>query len=106
MLAISIKTPHIHRIIDGRKTIEVRSWRTSHRGDILLVCSRRPNHPDGGKALAIASLDSIRPMHEEDETDAMTPYEVGLYSWRLSNVRRVDPFDVTGRLGLYEVRLE
>jgi len=38
MKALSISPEYALEILAGRKTIEYRSWKTNHRGD-LLICS-------------------------------------------------------------------
>jgi len=40
MRALSIKPPWIELIVEGRKTIETRTWRTNYRGKILLCSSQ------------------------------------------------------------------
>lgn len=42
MKAISIKQPWAKLIAHGKKTIEVRSWPTHHRGPLLIVSSAQP----------------------------------------------------------------
>ena len=42
MKAISIRQPYANQILSGAKTIEVRSWPTKHRGDILIAVSASP----------------------------------------------------------------
>lgn len=41
--ALSVKQPWVELILNGRKTIEVRSWRRDYRGRIWLHASKRPN---------------------------------------------------------------
>ena len=52
MRAISIREPWSSAILAGRKTIEVRSRRTNHRGPLLLCCSKSPAGPLAGLAFA------------------------------------------------------
>lgn len=105
MRAISIKSPHIERIIDGRKSIEVRSWSTPYRGDLLIVCSRRPKTANAGLALAVVRLVHIRPFLPADAERAMTDWLPDHWAWELADVRPIAPFSVVGRLGLYDVRM-
>ena len=42
MKAISIRQPWLELIIRGEKTLEIRSWRTNIRGDVLLCASAAP----------------------------------------------------------------
>jgi len=37
MKALTVRQPWAHHIAQGLKTIEVRSWRTSYRGPLLIT---------------------------------------------------------------------
>lgn len=104
MKAISIRQPYANQIASGRKTIEVRSWPTRHRGDILICVSASPKIEPCGVALCIANLVDCRPMTRTDENPALSklPAE-GAWAWVLSDVRLIAPFPVRGRLGIYEL---
>lgn len=41
----------------------------------------------------------------DDVIEAMTDYDQNSYVWQIENIRTIEPFDVVGRLGLYEVRM-
>lgn len=43
MKALSIKQPWAEMILQGLKKIEVRSWRTDYRGDLLICSSAKPD---------------------------------------------------------------
>lgn len=43
MKSLSIQNPWAELIRSGHKSIEVRSWNTSHRGDLLIVSSLAPD---------------------------------------------------------------
>lgn len=43
MLALSLKQPWATLLAHGLKTIEIRRWRTDHRGHILIHASRVPD---------------------------------------------------------------
>ena len=90
-------------IANGEKTIEVRSWPTDHRGDLLIVSSRNPPIEPAGCAVAIAKILECRPMNESDEMAAKCPIERNAYAWVLGSIRRVAPFEVRGKLGIFEV---
>ena len=107
MKAISIQNPFAHLIMTGEKTIEVRSWNTEHRGDLLICSSAAPKIPAmiSGHALCIVTLDKVtqfRKTHLESACMDEMP-ESGSYSWHLSNVRIVKPFPVKGKLNFYYV---
>lgn len=103
--AISIKEPWISRIVSGEKTIEMRTWRTNHRGPLLLVGSRTPRGPFSGRTACLVELAACRPMTRADEKAAGGKARRGPQAWVLRRVRRLrSPFPVKGRLGLYTVR--
>ena len=70
MKAISIKEDWASMILAGDKTIETRTWKTKHRGKILLCASKTPKTNLSGHAFAIADLIDVRPMTKEDEEQA------------------------------------
>ena len=107
MKAISLYPDWAMMVALGVKTVECRSWRTGHRGD-LLVCSSSRRVPGCvcGHALCVVSLDSVTPFLPGDVHDAfMDGLDVpeGSYAWHLSNPRVVRPFRVRGRQRLFEV---
>lgn len=116
---LSVKQPWAWAIANGLKTIETRKWCPNYRGDILIqaglkadklfldwLVEQRGNGILGeieyGKAIAIAELLACRPMVKADEEFALCPVYPGAYAWVLSNVRKIKPYPVKGRLGLYE----
>lgn len=114
MKALSIKQPWANMIADGEKTTETRTWNVLYRGPLLIVSSGRPDFeafPDllvagngpYGHAVAIAELVDCRPMRPEDEDDAGCECYAGAWAWLLKDIRRIKPFPVRGRLGLYNV---
>ena len=107
MKAISIQNPFAHFIMCGEKTIEVRSWNTEHRGDLLICSSAAPKIPAmiSGHALCIVSLDNVTKLKKKDLAAAcMDEMPDGdCYAWHLSNVRIVKPFPVKGKLNFYYI---
>lgn len=91
MKAICIRQPWAGNIADGSKTVEYRSWRTIYRGPLLIVVSRHKGGELAGKAICIVDVVDCQPSD-------------GGYGWVLANVRPVQPFEVRGRLGLFEVQ--
>ena len=107
MKAISIYPEWAMMVALGFKTVECRTWRTSHRGD-LLVCSssRRADGFVSGHALCVVSLYDVVNFHVEHLEPAMmerSELEDDCLAWCMSNVRLVEPFPVRGRLRLYDV---
>jgi hypothetical protein len=104
MKAISLHQPWASWIAERRKTIETRFWYTHYRGDLLIVSTKKPKYENLplGKALAIVELYRCRPMKKEDEVCAMCKFE-GQWAWLLRNIRPIEPFEVKGSQGFYEV---
>lgn len=103
MKAISIKEPWISLIVKGEKLIETRTWYTDHRGPLLLVGSKRPEGPYSGVAACVVILKHVRPMCDRDEFLARCENEDGLYSWILADIREVEPVEIKGKLGMFDV---
>ncbi len=108
MKALSIQEPWASKIAAGDKTVETRTWRTSHRGRLLLCASQRPEGPYAGRAFAVCELVDVRPMTPADAPAAACQWSPDRFSWVLDYVVPdvvpvVDPWPVKGQLGLYEV---
>jgi hypothetical protein len=103
--ALSVKQPWANLIAAGEKTIETRTWTTDYRGPILIVSSRSPKKEPAGFALAIANLVDCRPMTRQDEPAARCGVYPNAYSWVLGNIRKIHPFPVRGKLGIYNVKI-
>lgn len=122
MKALSVKQPWAALIASGRKTIETRTWKTSYRGPLLIVSSKKPDkyyNPSraGGYALTmeewaccvygctvcIVHLVDCRPMTEADEEAAGCAVYDGAMSWVLWEPRSTPHLPVRGMPGLFEV---
>lgn len=105
MKAVSLRPEWAMPVMLGLKTVECRTWRTEHRGDLLICSSARPcPGAVAGKALCVVTLDDIEPFEARHLWDAyMDDCPRGSWAWKLSGLRWVEPFDVKGRLNLYEV---
>jgi len=80
MLALSVRFPEVALIAQGIKTIEVRRWRTRHRGELLIVSSKLPAaealsplyaRVPSGAAICVVDLLDCRPMRPSDAEAAM-----------------------------------
>jgi hypothetical protein len=105
MKALSVRQPWANLIAAGDKSIETRRWATDHRGPLLIVSSKVPRIEPAGYAIAIANLVDCRPMTERDEPDACCPAYPGAFAWVLEDIRKIEPFPVKGRLGIFEAEL-
>ena len=104
MRAISIHNPWATLISTGAKTLEIRSWKTSYRGDLLIVSTQRKyaDYPRG-VALCIVRLSDVREFVPTDADAAHIAYQPGYFAWVLTDVRPITPFPVKGRQGFYNV---
>jgi hypothetical protein len=102
MYALSVKQPWAELIARGEKRIEYRSWRTNHRGDLLIVASKSPDEdgfadsevdPDAvvyGAAVCVVQLSNVTG-------------SFGDYRWHVAKPRRVKPIALRGYAALYTV---
>ena len=103
MKAISLKEPWASLVLEGKKTIETRVWKTNYRGKLLLCASKNPKSSISGRAFATANLIDIRPMIKSDENEACCKVYDRAYAWILSDITVIKPFEVKGSLGLFNV---
>src|SRR4051812_27857681 len=76
MRAISVKPQWADLIASGKKTLEIRSRRTLHRGP-LLICATKP----GGVARCVVNVTDCRPFLPQDAIaacDSMAERSVGV----------------------------
>lgn len=108
MKALSIHPQYAMAIFAGEKTVEIRSWKTSYRGD-LLICSTAKKMKDTipGHAICVVTLEDVVPFGKEHLKGAMAtkadlPYLEDQYAWILTNVRYIRPIPLKGKLSLWE----
>jgi len=107
--AISLHQPWATMITQGSKTIETRTRPTEHRGDLLIVSTRKPEIKGFlcGYALCVVNLHNCRKMIISDEAGARCKWRDDLWAWVLNDIRPVfEPFGVRGQQGIYEVEVE
>lgn len=114
MKALSIRADYAADVFLGDKTIEVRSWKTSYRGDFL-VCANREKIPGTipGYAICIAELKNIRPLLISDadaalfEPEDFEKHQMNeLYAWEIGHVRIINPLPIKGRLSLFNADVD
>lgn len=118
MIALSVQQPWAGLIAAGRKTVEVRTWKTSHRGPLLICAAVTPtkfrlaNHIslEGvdlsvGVAVAVVDVVDCRPARRTlDRLSAcLAVLPRNTFAWVLANPRRITPFPVRGQPGLFTV---
>jgi hypothetical protein len=114
--ALSVRQPYAALILDGAKTIEVRSWPTDHRGELLICVTAAPKNvfwrdPEdnvnrllhAGCMYCIVELLDCRPMLSKDADEALCEYTRGAWAWDIEVTAAVRPDRYRGALGLFDV---
>jgi hypothetical protein len=113
--ALVVRQPWANLVRDGLKKIEVRSWTTKHRGDLLICAAKSAdagweydgNQPSGVTICLVTLLD-VRPLRRSDVRPAMLGRHAwllneGAFALVLSDPRRLAPRPTVGKLGLFEL---
>ena len=109
---MTIRQPWASAILDGRKTWETRTGRTTHRGAIAIHAglggpcddARLPYGAIIGTATIVecVRVETIRDALSTEER-ALGDYSDGRWAWRLSDVRPLsEALPARGALGLWE----
>ncbi len=110
---LSVRQPFAERIATGRKTVELRSKPTKHRGPLLIVAGAKPwkgiKPVPGwsfGCAICVVDLVDCRPAMPADSGAAavgglLEIPDDGWWAWVLEHPRRVEQVPHKGRQGLY-----
>ena len=106
MKALSIHPVYAGLIFAGQKTIEVRTWKTDYRGDILICSTAKKFHYTiPSHALCVVRLADIVPLKVSHLDAACLPkseYNKDAFAWILDDLRIIRPFYVKGKLSLWE----
>jgi hypothetical protein len=124
-IALSIRQPWVELILAGRKTIEVRTWGTRHRGQLWLHAGRRVDHAacaengiEAGRVTAgaiVGTVDLVDCIPFTAETwVSLGPKHLNSISfdsryigWVLRNPMRISrPVPYRGALGLMTLRID
>jgi activating signal cointegrator 1 len=122
MKALSIRQPWAELILQGRKTIELRTWTTEHRGPLAIhaaytvqveACADYGLDPAAlarGVVVGIVDLLEVaRLTPEEWEAERerhldLGPFPGRIFGWRLANPRRLpQPLPLSGQRGVFDV---
>ena len=116
MKALSVKQPWAALLVEGLKTIEVRSQPTKHRGRLLICASKVPKDVfwldpvdkvhrllHAGCMIGIVDVIDCRPLLKKDAAAALAPFQAGAWAWVVKPVTYVRPDPIVGRLGLFDV---
>ena len=120
--ALSIRQPWAELILLGRKRYELRSWKTSHRGPILIHAAQRVDKLEtsmagldvenlaAGAIVGMVDIVDCEPFTPEiaDELRQAQSYfrewVPNLYAWKLERpLRMPEPIPYRGALGLFRV---
>jgi len=121
-MALSVRQPWASLIINGLKTIEVRSWSTDYRGRILIHASRTPDENGMQRFPMVecplgAIIGSVELISVEKFTNELWyksaelhlqsgGFHPELYAWHIANQNRIEtPIYVRGALKLFYVEL-
>src|SRR5262249_36141282 len=107
--AITIRQPWAELIVRGEKDVENRSWRTHHRGPLLIHAGAQAYREsfaehgvtDDAERSAIIGMVEVVDCKQE-RTSAR--HEEGSWGWYLAHAKRFKkPIPMKGRRGLFEV---
>lgn len=110
VLAITVQQPYAEWIIDGRKDIENRTWRTPHRGLLAIHAGRKTYELDGlgldrdGYVMGavIGTVELVDIVRGSESEWAMGDH----WHWVLANPQRLAvPVPARGKMGLFTVEL-
>jgi hypothetical protein len=124
MKALSFRQPWAELILQGRKSMDLRTYRTGHRGPLAIhasgtiereACLQHELDPDAlatGGLVGVVELVDVIPLSEADynahEAEHLCgrPYREPMFGWVLSNPRRLPQIlPVRGRMSLFHVDL-
>lgn len=108
MKALSVRNPWAQLIFQCEKTFEYRTWKTNYRGDLLICSTASPKIVDTicGHAMCVVRLNDIievtKDNYREFEDD-LTPDDIGIYAWQLTDLRYIQSFPIKGKQGFANV---
>lgn len=123
--ALTVRAPWAWFISIGRKSLEIRKQRTSHRGPLLICAGLQASSTidaailayvtgdqldaalaaPRGVALCVVDVIDCRPATPEDAAAACVAPADGTWAWVLSDPRPVEQQRVTGKQGFFWVEL-
>lgn len=106
MKVLTIREPWASLILEGKKTIETRTWKTKHRGTILLHASKNPKSKISGCIFAVATLKDCQEMIKEHEEKACCEVYPNANSWFLEDIKPTELKEIKGNLGLWDFDCE
>jgi hypothetical protein len=115
MKALSLTQPFASLVVDGRKTIETRSWSTRYRGSLAIHATKTPDRVvcrnfgydpaiiSCGAILGVVQLvDCVQFPNPKTPPDKYGDFTVGRWGWLLADVTKLPaPVPVKGYQGLW-----
>lgn len=117
MKTLSLKQPFAELVVSGKKTIELRNWRTKFRGKFLIHASKTPD-PKAmkkfdfeklpvGVIVGETELTDVKKYkndseHKKDKNKHLADSSWGKYGFILKNAKRIKPIEAKGKLGFWE----
>jgi hypothetical protein len=123
-IGLSVRQPWAELILAGVKTIEVRTWKTSHRGRLWIhagkaidsnACTAYELKPDALVVGSIAGTVEVSDCFAFTEQTwrslysshlNLVPFDPRFFGWILRNPRRTSPIPYRGTLGLMKIPTE
>jgi predicted transcriptional regulator len=117
MKVLSLKQPYAELVISGKKTIELRKWKTKFRGTFLIHASKTPDKKDMERfkfdelplGFIIGQVDLVdvknyenEKEHQKDKDKHLANSFWGNYGFVLKNPKRINPVEAKGKLGFWE----
>ena len=113
--ALTVKNPYATYIVEGKKTIEVRSRNTTFRGKVHITSSIKPiiHGMKSGFLLGTCEIYGTKPVKEFTRQDFIAtciPEEFWKdlygYGWLLRNAEIVPIQSVKGQLGIFNLKID
>jgi hypothetical protein len=121
MKALSLKQPYAELVVEGRKKIELRNWRTKFRGEFFIHASKNPDKESMkrfgftnlplGFLVGKANLIDVKTYENEEEHSKDKDLHLASSSWGnhgfiLENPIKIEPISFKGKLNFFETNLD
>lgn len=123
--ALSFRQPWATLILEGRKTMDLRTWSANYRGALAIYASLEVEKDacklhgvdvktlTTGALIGVVDLVDVMPLTKkaydanQEKHLAGRHYREGLFGWTLANPRPLDPPQIVkGRLNLFDVNID
>jgi len=117
MKTLSLKQPFAELVVSGKKTIELRKWNTTFRGNFLIHASKKPDKEAmkkfGFDNLALGYIVGKSELIEvkkylnekeckKDKNKHLADFSWGNFGFILKNSKKINPIPAKGKLGFWE----